>query len=163
MLERPHLAPPTTSCGRLFDAAAALLGLRPTASYEGQAAMELEALVQEPRILAGGWTLADGVLDVLPLLARLAEPGDARTGAELFHGTLIDGLSHWLAWAAEHTGIRRVALAGGCFLNGILCDGLAARLTAAGITPLLARAVPSNDGGLSLGQAWVALHHAAEM
>jgi hydrogenase maturation protein HypF len=143
----------TTSVGRLFDAAAALIGVRLVQDEEAQAAMELEALVQIPRVLDGGYVLADGHLDFSPLLAVLAKRDvDARTGAELFHGTLVAGHAEWIVGAARERGFDRVALGGGCLINRVLADGLANALRATGITPLFARAVPANDGGLSLGQ-----------
>lgn len=144
----------TTSMGRLFDAAAALLGLRPTQDHEGQAAMELEALVAVPTRGSGLFRLTDGVLDFAPLLARLADGLEAREGASLFHGCLIDGLS---ALVARHTRPgEAVALGGGCLMNRVLAEGLIEALSALGIRPLTARAVPANDGGLSLGQAALA-------
>ncbi|WP_051185822.1 carbamoyltransferase HypF [Magnetospirillum fulvum] len=150
-------APTTTSLGRLFDAAAALLGLRTHQGHEGQAAMELEALVREPQPLPGGYVLADDVLDFTPLLAALAVPGiDRRAGAELFHGTLIAGLAAWITAAAARLGMERVALGGGCLMNRVLAEGLSVALERQGVRPLLARAVPTNDGGLSLGQAAMA-------
>lgn len=146
----------TTSLGRLFDAAAGLLGLRTHQDYEGQAAMELEALVGTPRTLHHGFVCRDGVLDFSPLIAALADTRDRRTGADLFHGTLIAGLAAWIADAASAQGHREVALGGGCLMNRVLADGLSAALRGRGLVPLLARAVPPNDGGLSLGQAAMA-------
>ncbi|WP_040565992.1 carbamoyltransferase HypF [Magnetospirillum molischianum] len=155
-------APTTTSLGRLFDAASALLGLRTHQDYEGQAAMELEALVTAPRRLEGGFVLTGDTLDFTPLLAALAAPGiDCRAGAELFHGTLIAGLAAWIAGAASRQEMDCVALGGGCLMNCVLADGLAAALQERGLKPLLARAVPCNDGGLSLGQAAMARAWAA--
>ncbi|EJW13195.1 [NiFe] hydrogenase metallocenter assembly protein HypF [Rhodovulum sp. PH10] len=149
-------APVTTSLGRLFDAAAGLLGVRTHQDYEGQAAMELEALVETPRVLKDGFVITNGVLDVSPLLAALADQQDRRTGAEMFHGTLIDGITTWIAAAAKLDGSRAVALGGGCLMNKILAEGLADALRTRGLTPLLARKLPPNDGGLSLGQAAMA-------
>jgi hydrogenase maturation protein HypF len=157
LLRNGLVAPMTTSAGRLFDAAAALLGLCLEQRYEGQAAAELEALVGSPRVLAGGYRLDRGVLDFTPLLAILCEPGlPPRQGAELFHGTLAAGLSDWIAFFAHAHGHERVALGGGCMMNRVLTEDLCARLRARGLAPLLARAVPPNDGGLSLGQAFLA-------
>lgn len=155
-------APMTTSAGRLFDAAAGLLGLCEVQHYEGQAAAELEALVSRPHIAAGGARHGDdGVLDLLPLIALLARPGlDRVSGAELFHGTLAAALADWAAAAARRYGLSRIALGGGCFLNRVLTSAVAAELRAHGIEPLIARAVPPNDGALSLGQAFIAAHAA---
>jgi hydrogenase maturation protein HypF len=147
----------TTSMGRLFDAAAALAGVSLEQRHEGEAAMKFEALVEAPRSLDGGFRLDGGVLDFSPLLAFLAleRPG-AREAAEVFHGALIEGCAAWIAEAARAKGRRRVALGGGCLMNRILADGLAGALRKRGIEPLLARAAPCNDGGLSLGQAAMA-------
>jgi hydrogenase maturation protein HypF len=152
--------PCTTSLGRLFDAAAALLGVCTLQTYEGQAAMALEALVGVPRSLPWGFRIVDGVLDFQPLMSALLTPGlYAREGAELFHGTLIDGLAAWIGAAAASCGQTRVVLGGGCLLNTVLTEGLVDSLRARGITPYLPRAVPANDGGLSLGQAAMARAH----
>ncbi len=155
MLARGVSAPETTSCGRLFDAACGLLRVCPEASYESQAPMTLEALVRQPRALQDGWRLTEGVLDLSPTLERLigCEPVE---GAELFHGTLIAGLAAWVAQAAKSEGLQSVVLAGGCFLNRVLTEGLVEALGREGLTALLPRKAPTNDGGLSLGQVWVA-------
>jgi hydrogenase maturation protein HypF len=158
LLRNGLVVPTTTSAGRLFDAAAALLGVCLEQRYEGQAAAELEALAHSPRTLTGGYRIDDGVLDCTPLLAALSEPGlSPREGAELFHGTFAEGLAQWIACFAGY-GDGRVALGGGCMMNRVLTESLCARLRARGLAPLLARAVPPNDGGLSLGQAFVARH-----
>jgi hydrogenase maturation protein HypF len=152
-----HGCATTTSTGRLFDAAAGLLGICTVQHYEGQAAMQLEALVRRPRVFDGGWRITDGVLDLSPLLAELATRGfDPVTGAELFHGSFAAALAEWAAQAATQTGGDTVALGGGCFLNRVLTEDLAHRLRARGLKPLIARHLPPNDGGLSLGQAWIA-------
>lgn len=153
-----HIDTPTTSSmGRLFDAAAALAGVRNHQSYEGQAAMEFEALVQNLRSSPGAWRLAGGLLDFAPLLALLVDARlKARAAAEIFHGGLIDGCAAWIVTAARAHGFAQVALGGGCFVNRILAEGLADSLRAHGLIPLFARAAPTNDGGLSLGQAAMA-------
>jgi hydrogenase maturation protein HypF len=119
--------------------------------------MELEALVCRVDIDPGGWTIADGVVSFDPLLTRLATPGlDPTAGAELFHGTFAAAMVDLVAQAASTHTLRAVALGGGCCLNRVLVSEISAGLRARGITPLIARAVPPNDGGLSLGQAWIA-------
>ncbi len=161
MLERRINTPETSSAGRLFDAAAALLGVREANDYEGQAAMELEALAHRhgpERPLAEGFILRDdGVLDLLPLLAALAGGMEPGQGAAWFHATLALALSEWLGWANDQSGLKQVALGGGCFLNRLLSAQLQTRLEATGWQVLTARQAPPNDGGLSLGQAWVAI------
>ena len=146
--------PLTTSLGRVFDAASALAGVRLVQHYEGQAAMEFEALVARPRVGAGLWRIVDGCLVLRPLFAALIDENlRGRVAAELFHGTLIAALDDWIAAAAAARGLTQVALGGGCLMNRVLADGLAARLRARGLAVFLPRAVPANDGGVSLGQA----------
>lgn len=151
------VAPKTTSLGRMFDAAAAILGVCLEQGYEGQAAMELEALCRAPRALAGGFLLQGGVLDLSPLYSKLLDARlSASDGADLFHGTLVEALTAWIVAAARDLRQERVALCGGCLMNAALADGLVRRLRERGLEPLLARKVPPNDGGLSLGQAFLA-------
>jgi len=160
LVRRIH-TPETSSAGRLFDAAAALLGVRDVNAYEGQAAMELEALAHRHGLiapLADGFRLSpDGILDVWPLLDHLADGMEMGAGAAFFHATLAHALSEWLEWAGARFGLRQVALSGGCFLNRLLSAQLPARLETAGWRVFIARQAPPNDGGLSLGQAWVAM------
>ncbi|MEO1089529.1 MAG: carbamoyltransferase HypF [Pseudomonadota bacterium] len=156
MLERDVACPRTSSLGRVFDAAAALLGVAFVNAYEGEAAMRLEALVRAPVVDAGLYEIdADGQLDLRPLLERMLSL-DAVRGAELFHGTLTEALTDWLAGGAAAREVRTVALGGGCLLNRVLREGLERQLAARGLTVLVPRSVPPGDGGLSLGQAWVA-------
>lgn len=150
----------TTSLGRWFDAAVGLLGVRAVMAYEGQAAMLLEGLAEQhgpTPPLPGGYSLQGGQLDLLPLLDRLADEPNPAYGAALFHATLAQALADWTEAAVRQTGLATVALGGGCFLNHILSRELERQLAGRGITPLAARQAPPNDGGLSLGQAWVAL------
>ena len=148
----------TTSLGRLFDAVAGLVGLRRRQDHEGQAAMELEALVTAPTRGSGLFRLANGVLDFTPLLVELARPGvNPRCAAAVFHGTVIDGLTLLVATRADRG--DAVALGGGCLMNRVLAEGLVEALAAQGFRPLLAHRVPANDGGLSLGQAALARAH----
>lgn len=159
LLDRQLRCPPTSSLGRWFDAAAGLLGVRDVSRYEGQAAMELEGRAAahgplEP--LAGGWRIAGGVLDFSPLLPALLDCTDAGQGAALFHATVAAGLADWAMLAVDREKLAKMAVGGGCAANAILLDALRRRLTAAGIEVLEARAVPAGDGGLALGQAWVA-------
>ncbi len=159
MLARDLRCPPTSSLGRVFDAAAGLLGLRAEARYEGQAAMELEGLAAghgpaEP--------LTDGVirtadrLDFAPLLSFLADCDDAAHGAAVFHATVARGLADWVSAAAQASGLTTVACGGGCAMNAVLMTALRGHLEDAGLKLLEARRAPPNDGGLALGQAWVA-------
>ncbi len=161
VLDRDLNCPQTSSLGRYFDAAAGLLGVSTVMAYEGQAAMRLEGLAEqagEVEPLAGGYRLHDdGRLDLLPLLAHLADAPEAVRGAALFHATLAAALADWTRRAAEESGLKTVACGGGCFLNHLLSRRLRQHLTGQGLLVLEAAQVPPNDGGLSLGQAWVAI------
>jgi len=160
MLSADDAHPATSSLGRLFDAAAALLGVCDRQSYEGQAAMQLEALCGTPKHLPAGFSIENGVLDFRPLLSSLLEPGlTAAEGAALFHGTLIEGLAEWIGHAAMHSDRSDIVLGGGCLINQVLADGLTAALRARGLFPWLAHAAPANDGGIALGQASIARAH----
>ena len=98
-----------------------------------------------------------GVLDLLPLLASLAGESDPQAGAARFHGTLAAALADWLLRASGRSGIRAVAFGGGCFLDAQLSLQLAERLEGAGLRVLQPQRLPPGDGGLALGQAWVAM------
>ena len=146
----------TTAAGRLFDAAAGLLGVARHAAFEGEPPMRLEALSPPFPVGTDAYRLSAGELDFLPLLATLADCDDPVAGAGAFHGTLVDGLADWAAEAARQSGVTTVALCGGCFLNAQLARDLPRRLEAAGLKVLRPRSMPPNDGAISLGQAWVA-------
>ncbi|MEO0413215.1 MAG: carbamoyltransferase HypF [Pseudomonadota bacterium] len=156
MLERKLNSPMTSSAGRLFDAACGLLGVVPEAHFEGEAPMHLEALVTKPEILDNGWRVKDGVLDVRPLLLAMTD-SHPQEGANLFHGTLIAALADWITQTIDREGLaRRIALSGGCFQNKVLAEGLIGALQPRHIKAYLPLSAPANDGGLSLGQAWIA-------
>lgn len=167
MLAQRLNAPLTSSMGRWFDAAAGLLGTRETMAYEGQAAMLLEGLAErwgEGLALRDAWRIgADNVLDLLPLLEALSAEANPARGAAQFHATLVAALEAWAVAAVQDTGVRTVAFGGGCFLNHILVRNLGRRLAARGLTVLTAQQLPSNDGGIALGQAWVALRWAPQL
>ena len=158
MLDRGLNAPETSSCGRLFDAACGLLGVRPVAEFEGQAPMELEAMADSPEAIGAGWSLTGGTLDFAPLLDRL--PGmDVREGANLFHGTLAAGFAGMVLAARDETGCETVAFGGGCFLNQVFSAALSARLETAGMEVLKPERLSPGDAGLSFGQAVAAGLH----
>lgn len=162
MLDRKLRCPPTTSLGRWFDAAAGLLGLRDLMQFEGQAAMELEGLAARHGPVAplpGGYVLRDNgsILDLSPLLpALLGCKNEAARGAALFHATLAAGLGALVVAALERSAEAKVAVGGGCAMNAVLMTALRDHLLGAGVGLLEARQAPPNDGGLALGQAWVA-------
>jgi hydrogenase maturation protein HypF len=163
MLQRKVNCVTTSSMGRLFDAAAGLLGVNEVQGYEGQAAMLLEGLADRhgrvPALAKGYRHSAANELDFRPLLAALADCKDAAYGAALFHATVAEGLCGWVQRAAGLSGINQIALAGGCFLNGILANFLTDTLSAAGLHVLTAQQLPPNDGAISFGQASIALQH----
>ncbi|MGA2793086.1 MAG: hypothetical protein ABSE69_06060 [Roseiarcus sp.] len=180
MIDRGLNAPVTTSAGRLFDAIAAVTGLRQSASYEGQAAAELEWAIEDagPAVsgigaqiprghCAGGayvFVLRDGatpddaiVVDWEPALRAIL--ADIRGGAPTaaisarFHA----GLAAAIGEVAARVGEPKVALTGGCFQNARLTEMAIETLRAAGVTPYWHERAPPNDGGLALGQAvWAA-------
>jgi hydrogenase maturation protein HypF len=167
MLQRGLNCPTTSSMGRLFDAAAGLLGVCEVQEFEAQAAIQLQILAQghgEVAPLSEGYRIGkDGVLDFSPLLAELTDHSEPAYGAALFHATLVDGLANWVQQAAFRHQLSDIALGGGCFHNAILSHHLTERLTGQGLRVLAARQVQPNDSAISLGQAWVALQHAGFM
>ncbi len=182
-LAREGLASPvTSSAGRLFDAVAALCGLRSRVTYEGQAAIELE-MVADPET-EGAYPLplvdtdtpgpvdsgeipgpeskeAPVVLDaralVRAVLADLEAGVSAATISTRFHRGLADGSARVAAELARQHGVDRVVLSGGVFQNVLLLERMAGRLSEAGLRVLVPTRVPPNDGGISLGQAACAL------
>jgi hydrogenase maturation protein HypF len=163
MLEQGVNCPQTSSLGRLFDAAAGLLGVKPVMAFEGQAAMLLEGLAEHYGDILPfdhGWRIENGRLDLLPLFSVLADEKNAERGAAIFHATLIAALTDWAHAVAPVD--SAIVGSGGCFLNQILARGMRSRLGAYGLHLIEARRLPPNDGGLALGQAWVALQHLAD-
>jgi hydrogenase maturation protein HypF len=163
MLEQGVNCPQTSSLGRLFDAAAGLLGVKPVMAFEGQAAMLLEGLAEHYGDILPfdhGWRIENGRLDLLPLFSVLADEKNAERGAAIFHATLIAALTDWAHAVAPAD--SAIVGSGGCFLNQILARGMRSRLGAYGLHLIEARRLPPNDGGLALGQAWVALQHLAD-
>jgi hydrogenase maturation protein HypF len=169
MLNHGINSPLTTSCGRLFDAVASIVGIRERISYEGQAAIELEAALadaaeEEPYPIAVIPDVMDGlaVLDPAPmwrpLLGDLCEGTSPAVVAARFHMGLVSAAADMVAHlAARHEELRGecVALSGGVFQNAMLLESLSARLQSMGSRVLSQAHVPSNDGGIALGQAAV--------
>ena len=165
MLAKQFNCPRTSSMGRLFDAAAGLLGVNSIQSYEAQAAMQLQQLAEQHgsvTALAEGYRITeDNDLDFSPLLSVLIDCHDAKRdtsyAAALFHATLIAGLTTWIEKAASQHDITRLALGGGCFHNAVLRQGLVDRLAAYSFQIFSARQMPPDDSAIALGQAWIAL------
>lgn len=156
---------PTTSMGRLFDAVASLLGVRQTVDYEGQAAIELEALAARWTGASAVWSMdvvqtPDAVIiDPAPVLragVRAAQDGEPARGAMAFHEALADAVLRSAEVVRERTGVRTVGLTGGVFSNSVLTGRTQSILGQNGFTVLTHRLVPPNDGGLALGQVAVA-------
>ncbi|MBA3917245.1 MAG: carbamoyltransferase HypF [Gemmatimonas sp.] len=180
-LERRVACTRTSSMGRWFDACAVLCGVTPHNTYEGQAAMQFEALASRCMATARApryrFRLTDGVLDGTPVIhallddvAHLRSRGVARATpafAELawgVHAAVADAMYMVAAChaPADPAGAERVVgLTGGVFQNRLLTQLAVQRLETAGFTVLTHRLVPCNDGGLALGQATVAAHQYA--
>ena len=153
--------PLTSSAGRLFDAVAALCGLRTVATYEGQAAAELEAACDRSERAAYPMPLLeqDGrlVLDARATVAAAADrDADPAVVAARFHNALARATARACALLAEGRGLDTVVLSGGVFQNLLLLERTRERLEAAGLRVLVPRVLPPNDGGISFGQAAIA-------
>jgi hydrogenase maturation protein HypF len=166
-------SPPTTSVGRLFDAVAAICGLRPRVSYEGQAAAELEAIADpaesgayplpivdagaEPGSGAGeGMVLLDARELVRAVRDAAAADSPVATISARFHNAIAEGTARACAAEAERRGLGLAVLSGGVFQNRLLLERTCERLAALGPRVLVPRRLPPNDGGISYGQAVVA-------
>ena len=163
MAERGVNAPLSSSAGRLFDAAAALLSVRDTINYEGQAAVELEQLADpgetgsyRAAISEGEPFRIEGASLVRAVTGELAEGAPAPVIAARFHNGIAALIEEGCVLARERHGLDTVALSGGVFQNLLVTERAAARLEARGFRVLLHSRVPCNDGGISLGQAVVA-------
>ncbi len=154
MLRRGVNAPRCSSMGRLFDAVAALLGLCRRSTFEGQAAMTVEAAAAPgdldlPPLAPDG----SGALDPSGLLKALLDARDRGEPAPALAHAFHRALATTLVEVARAQALPRVALSGGCFQNRLLTELTADALADAGFEALIHRQVPPNDGGLSLGQA----------
>jgi hydrogenase maturation protein HypF len=163
MIERGVNTVPTSSCGRLFDAVAALTGLRQMVTFEGQAAIELEMAAQDGIVERYPFEIeGDGPwqLDFRPMIERIV--GDAAGGVAAgvvsarFHNTLAEAIVETCRRIRGETNLRRVCLSGGTFQNMRLLSTVAPSLRAAGFEVVLHAKVPPNDGGIALGQAAIA-------
>ncbi|MDX6631053.1 MAG: hydrogenase maturation protein HypF [Gaiellales bacterium] len=162
--ESPAVSPETTSMGRLFDAVAALCGLRAQVSYEGQAAVELEACAIRGDGLGYALPLTEerGRRVIDPCPAILAIAGDLAAGvppgavAARFHEGVALATAAACSDAAARHGLEVVVLSGGVFQNRLLLERTATLLAAAGLRPLVPERLPPNDGGIAYGQAAVA-------
>ena len=164
-------SPLTSACGRLFDAVAALIGVRGRVGYEAQAAIELEMMstaadgTADTRVTEGypfgiDWQEEKATIRLRELFEGII--ADLREGvstAEIglrFHHTVVGMIVEMCQCISRDTGLRTVALSGGCFQNRLLLSNTMVGLREAGFEVLVHREVPCNDGGISLGQAVIA-------
>jgi hydrogenase maturation protein HypF len=161
-------APLTSSAGRLFDAVAAILGIRDQVNYEGQAAIELEQLASPGERRGYPVRVSGGDVLTIPgaeLVRQVTDDLIAGTPADViaarFHRAVAGLIVATCSALRERTGLGTVALSGGVFQNLLLLTTAVAGLEAAGFTVLTHSRVPCNDGGISLGQAVVAAARSA--
>jgi hydrogenase maturation protein HypF len=153
-------SPQTSSLGRLFDGVAAIIGIRQQVNFEGQAAMELEMLAADvaDSIYDFEWVSGDGI-KILPAPIIRGVVRDVQNGlsaAEIsakFHKTIVALFGEVCTAVRNESELNRVVLSGGCFQNSILLAGLIQKLESLNFQVFAHRQVPTNDGGISLGQA----------
>jgi hydrogenase maturation protein HypF len=162
MIKRKFNTPLTSSAGRLFDAVSSLIGVRDQVSYEGQAAIELEALASdaEPTAIYPFAIDKAFVIDTRPLIAAIAGDVDSKvaaaTIASQFHSTLAKIIRDVCLQLRVRTGIDSIVLSGGVWMNAMLTLQVEKRLSTDKFRVFRHHRVPPNDGGLSLGQIAVA-------
>jgi hydrogenase maturation protein HypF len=159
MIERGVNTVPTSSCGRLFDAVASLIGLRHEVNFEGQAAIELEAIAEEG--VTGRYAFETGAeVDFRPAIDAIVRETASAAGpaviAAKFHNTVAAAIVDTCGLISRETGLKRVCLSGGTFQNMKLLARSVAGLRCLGLEVFLQSRVPPNDGGIALGQAAVA-------
>lgn len=165
LLDRGFNAPLTSSAGRLFDAVAALVGLSDPVSYEGQAAMRLEAMASEATAAgvypfaveeSGGRLEVDSRPLVRAVVADVGRDAVPATIARRFHATLAEVVEAVCRRIRDAWGVDTVVLSGGVFMNAVLTEEVPERLRRAGFRAYRHEIVPPNDGGLCLGQLAIA-------
>jgi hydrogenase maturation protein HypF len=170
MIAQQINSPLSSSCGRLFDGAAALLGICfDGMSYEGQAAMQLEHLAASAFSSEQDYTVSVrndvGVQRLTwesmwrSMLQDLKEGVATEIIAARFHHTIINAVAGQALWLMSQHSTNTVVLTGGAFQNRLLAEGMIALLAGKGVQALLPAAIPANDGGIALGQAVIASAH----
>ncbi|MFO7769724.1 MAG: carbamoyltransferase HypF [bacterium] len=165
VMRRGLNSPPTSSAGRLFDAVSSLAGICQEATWEAQAACELEAAADPAEEGGYPFTFSEGILDPSPMIREAA--GDVRAGLDpgrvsmRFHRGLARGITTACRAAREASGRGRVVLSGGVWQNTLLLELTLPLLEAEGMEVLVHRQLPPGDGGIALGQAAVAAARAA--
>ena len=169
MMTKGLNCPLTSSCGRLFDAVASLLGIRDKITFEGQAAMNLQAVSSTEKNRPyhihfndingeDGQTMVE--MDFDPAFIEMVQ--DLQKGISpgvmggRFHETIIEGFSRVALAVSRSTGLLNVVLSGGVFNNGLILSGILKRLEYQGLKVYTHKKVPASDGGISLGQAVIA-------
>lgn len=163
-IEKTINSPLTSSMGRLFDAASSLLNIRDTVSFEGQAAMELEAALKEDDgyynysiVKQGTCHIIDVENTLRDMYMEFSKGIDRGIIASRFHNTIVRFTTEMLQIMRDTYRINRVVLSGGCFQNRYLLEKLNSKLTSCGFEVFIPRRIPINDGGISLGQAVIAI------
>ena len=165
MMEREINSPRTSSCGRLFDAVAALVGLRGTVNFEAQAAIELEMAARDSGSEAAypldlnlrGTSWEIGTKSLFEWLVRdIQKQTSVAEISRKFHNGLALVLVEAAEKIREKTELNRVCLSGGCFLNALLLETMIAELKERSFEVFFHTEVPAGDGGISLGQAVIA-------
>jgi hydrogenase maturation protein HypF len=177
MMKEKINSPLTSSCGRLFDAVAALIGVRRSVNYEGQAAIELEAAmgdcsdalvypVEFRRAELSGDAAAVAPIDACweigtrPMFEAIVRDLEASVPVPVisrrFHNGIVEAFARAAELVRDQSALNRVCLSGGSFQNAFLLEQLTRRLAASGFDVYSHSEVPAGDGGLSLGQAVVA-------
>lgn len=156
-------APLTSSAGRLFDAVAAIMGVRHRINYEGQAAIELEQLTDRAERHRYHASIVEYEMPLIAgsdLVRAVVEDMESGTPVPVisarFHNGVAETIARMCARLREQTGVSTVALSGGVFQNMLLLNRTSTLLNTAGFRVLMHSRVPANDGGISLGQAVVA-------
>jgi hydrogenase maturation protein HypF len=165
-IEQEINSPLSSSCGRLFDAVSALLGIRDRIEYEAQAAIELEMTADDSDSETGNYSFSITTQDGLSLirlkdlfsslLSELQDKVAKETIATRFHNTIGHMIRDLCQIISHQTGLTQVVLSGGVFQNRLLLRKATSLLEDSGFTVFTHRQVPCNDGGISLGQAVIA-------
>lgn len=162
MIARKINSPRTSSVGRLFDAVASIIGLRHFAAFEGQAAMDLEFVIsnirtdESYRLDISSDDRGPIVVDWRPALAEIIADSRSGISAAIISARFHNMLAEVIVSIAERVGSQAVAISGGCFQNKYLLERTVQRLAEAGFSPYWHQRVPTNDGGIALGQTLAA-------
>ncbi len=152
--------PKTSSMGRLFDAVSSLIGIRHRVSYEGQAAIEMEALVDPDETKIYPVFLNDNLIDLSGLfpaiIADIYKAVPVSKIAAGFHNSIVQISEEICAKIRKEHNINTVTLSGGVWQNKVLLENMIQRLKKAHFSVFIHKNVPTNDGGISLGQAFIA-------